>query len=49
MGLDEWYYNRLIKGLASDKKLIGFLHERIKKNTKKMRDMENSKTMLLVN
>ena len=49
MGLNEWRYNRLVKSLASDKKLIGFLHERMKKNRKKMIDIENSQTMVIVN
>ena len=49
MGLNEWRYNRLVKSLASDRKLVAWINERMKKNRKKMIDIENSQTMVIVN
>jgi len=49
MGWNEWIYKRILKRIYKDKKLISWLHERIRKNTKKVKDIENSRTMIMVN
>ena len=49
MGFKEFKYKCLKRRLRNDRKLLGYIGNRIKMNKKKVTEMENSDTMLLVN
>lgn len=47
MGFKEWKYNRLKRRIAKDKKLCGFIGNRIQKTRRKMTKIENDEDMLI--
>lgn len=44
----EWRYKRLKKKIKKDKALLGYIGNRIQKNMKKAKDMENAGHMMVI-
>ena len=49
MGFKEFKYKCLKRRLRNDRKLLGYIGNRIKKNIKKVKEMEESGGMILIN
>lgn len=48
MSFKEWKYRRIKRRIEKDKKLLGYIGNRIQRNIKKSRDMENSGSMMVI-